>query len=286
MVSSINIYCEVMHLSQKKEANTMSDTGVTIRKAITADAGHILAVQKNAFQRYVGPLTPAQIPPLNELLEAVQKDIVVKSVLVANCGKTLAGSVRFTIKSGVCMIERLSVDPRSQGKGIGRALMETVEKMACGHAHKLQLETGLLEGHLIGFYVRLGYTAEAILHRHYGGFDWIVLTKPSNAEPDIPCRDLDEVRRHIDALDLVTVRLLAERGRCVRQAARFKNSAAGVRGEARIEAVVQKVREHAQADDVDPDMIERVYRTMIDFFVRAEMKEYTHISGKRAGYHA
>lgn len=264
----------------------MSDTRVPIRKAVPADARQMLAIQKHAFRRYVGPLAAAQIPPLNETLDSVRNDIDAKSVFVAYGSDGLAGSVRFAIKSGVCLIERLSVHPRLQGNGIGRALMETVEKQACGHAHKLLLETGLLAGHLIRFYAKLGYAAEAVLPRHYGGFDWIVLTRQTGAQSDIQHRNLDDVRKHIDALDQVIVRLLAARGRCVGQAARFKSSAADVRDEARIEDVIRAVRGYAQSGRADPDMIEEVYRTMINYYVHAEMNEYRRISGTKAGRHA
>ena len=44
----------------------------------------------------------------------------------------------------------------------------------------------------------------------------------------IPCASLDEVRTHLDRLERELVRLIAERGACVRQAAGFKRSAAEV----------------------------------------------------------
>jgi len=263
----------------------MPDTTITIRKAAPADAEHIIAIQKRAFQRYVGPLTPEQIPPLHESLEAVRIDIERKTVLVALSDQLPAGSVRCTIKGGVCMIERLSVDPAFQRNGIGKALMNAIEKEASGRAHKLHLETGLLADNLLPFYARLGYVAEALLPQHYGGFDWIALAKQATAAgPRL--ETLSAVRAHIDAVDRVVVRMLAHRIRYVQQAARFKRSSGDVRDSARVEEVIGRIRNHAQENAVNPDMIENMYRTMIEYAIRTELKEHARIAGTRAGHHA
>ncbi len=57
------------------------------------------------------------------------------------------------------------------------ALVSEVEKRVKGDAHKIYLETGLLASNLLMFYTKLGYSGEAVLRRHYGGFDWIVFSK-------------------------------------------------------------------------------------------------------------
>lgn len=264
----------------------MSDTTITIRKAGPADAGHILAIQKRAFQRYVGPLTPEQIPPLHETEESVRIDIETKTVLVAFSDRSPAGSVRSTIKGGVCMIERLSVDPAFQGNGIGKALMNAIEKEASGRAHKLCLETGLLADNLLPFYTRLGYVAEALLQQHYGGFDWIALAKQTGTAAAPGLETLSAVRAHIDAVDRVVVRMLARRFRYVQQAARFKRSSDDVRDSTRVEEVIGRIRNHAQENEVNPDMIENVYRTMIECGIQTGVKEHARISGTRAGHHA
>lgn len=264
----------------------MSDTTITIRKAAPADAEHILAIQKRAFQRYLGPLTPEQIPPLHETVEAVQLDIERKTVLVALSDQLPAGSVRYTIKGGVCMIERLSVNPAFQRNGIGKALMNAIEKETSGRAHKLHLETGLLADNLLPFYTRLGYVTEALLPQHYGGFDWIALTKQTATAATPVLETLSAVRAHIDAVDMVVVRMLAHRVRYVQQAARFKRSSGDVRDNPRVEEVIGRIRNQAQENALNPDMIENMYRTMIEYAIRTELKEHTRIAGTQAGPHA
>jgi isochorismate pyruvate lyase len=62
-----------------------------------------------------------------------------------------------------------------------------------------------------------------------------------------PCATMADVRRHIDALDDILVPLLVQRTGYMTQAARIKPSASLVRDEARIEAIVQRVRAAAAA---------------------------------------
>ena len=57
-----------------------------------------------------------------------------------------------------------------------------------------------------------------------------------------PCKTLQDVRREVNALDDVLVPLLVERVGYMTQAARIKQGAAQVRDEARIEAIVARVR--------------------------------------------
>ncbi len=153
------------------------DNAITIRPATESDLQGLLEIQKAAFMRYTEFLRPEQMPPLCETLDAVIEDSKRKNILVAEFNKRLSGSVRYVIKGGVCAIERLSVSPEHQGNGIGRALIGEVERLAKGNAHKIYLETGLLANNLLMFYTKLGYSGEAILRNHYGGFDWVVFSK-------------------------------------------------------------------------------------------------------------
>jgi isochorismate pyruvate lyase len=93
----------------------------------------------------------------------------------------------------------------------------------------------------------------------------------------VKCRNLGEVRDNIDRLDRQIVPLLAERAGYVRQAAGFKQTKAAVVDQARIEAIVLKVRHMAMEESCDPDVIERIYRSMIDAFIIFESKEWMHI---------
>ncbi len=88
------------------------------------------------------------------------------------------------------------------------------------------------------------------------------------------CKNIDEVRENIDSIDREIVRLLSERSHYVKQAARFKKTAEDVRAPKRVEEVIAKVRTLALEQRIDPDIVEKVYRTMITCFINSEMKEH------------
>lgn len=78
---------------------------------------------------------------------------------------------------------------------------------------------------------------------------------------------LGEVRSRIDRLDSRIVPLLAERAGYVAQAAGFKATKAEVVDTDRIEEVVRRVRHLANEEDVSPDLIEHIYRALMDAYI-------------------
>jgi isochorismate pyruvate lyase len=90
----------------------------------------------------------------------------------------------------------------------------------------------------------------------------------------VTCTTLEEVRNNIDRLDQQIVTLLAERGRYVSQAARFKKHTDGVKAPQRVEQVIAKVRDLAQAVGANPEVTEQVYRAMIAAFIQQELAEH------------
>lgn len=91
------------------------------------------------------------------------------------------------------------------------------------------------------------------------------------------CQDMQDVRRAIDRLDDVLVPLLVERSGYMTQAARIKQRASQVRDEARIEAIVQRVRARAAAEGGHPDVIEQIYRSMMEACIAFEEREFARL---------
>ena len=85
------------------------------------------------------------------------------------------------------------------------------------------------------------------------------------------CANLDEVRANIDRLDREIVRMLAERGQYVVQAAKFKKTEADVHAPARVEQVVGNVRKYAVEFGAPADVVERGYRVLIEGFTQKEL---------------
>ncbi|MCM1164753.1 MAG: chorismate mutase [Lachnospiraceae bacterium] len=88
------------------------------------------------------------------------------------------------------------------------------------------------------------------------------------------CKSLEEIRSNIDRIDDEIIKLIVERTDYVKQAAKFKKSADGVKAPERVEAVVRKARESAERYGADADTVEALYRTMISSFIEAETHEF------------
>ncbi len=88
--------------------------------------------------------------------------------------------------------------------------------------------------------------------------------------PIIECRSLEEIRGQIDRLDRQLVGLIAERGACVQQAARFKKDAAAVAAPQRVAQVLARVDALAVELGAERRVVEATWRAMIAAFIDAE----------------
>lgn len=85
------------------------------------------------------------------------------------------------------------------------------------------------------------------------------------------CRTMAELRAAIDALDAELVSRLALRARYIDRAAVLKAEIDWpARIDARVEAVVQNVRRHAEAAELAPDLVETLWRQLIDWSIARE----------------
>ncbi|WP_298091033.1 chorismate mutase [uncultured Sphingomonas sp.] len=85
---------------------------------------------------------------------------------------------------------------------------------------------------------------------------------------------LDDVRSNIDRLDREIIKLIAERGTYVHQAAKFKTSSADVEAPKRVEQVIAKVRSISEEAGLEPSVAEAAYRAMIAAFVTVEHEAF------------
>ena len=91
-------------------------------------------------------------------------------------------------------------------------------------------------------------------------------------EPE--CNSIEDVRDNIDRIDLQIVSLLSERGRFVKQAARFKKTTKEVKAPARVEQVISKVVALAEKTGASPKVTASVYRAMIAAFIDEELAHH------------
>ena len=80
----------------------------------------------------------------------------------------------------------------------------------------------------------------------------------------VDCKSLEELRNCIDAVDDQIVEFIAARNAYVKQAAKFKHSIDEIKGEERMEAVMDRVRMRAMEFGVSPNLLTKLYTIMID----------------------
>jgi isochorismate pyruvate lyase len=90
----------------------------------------------------------------------------------------------------------------------------------------------------------------------------------------VDCKSLEELRGYIDNLDDQIVELIAARNAYVKQAAQFKHSIDEIKGDERMEAVMDRVRTRAMEFGVSPNLLTKLYKTMIDEMVESEIAEF------------
>lgn len=90
----------------------------------------------------------------------------------------------------------------------------------------------------------------------------------------IKCNSIDEVRNNINNIDEQIVKLIALRGEFVKQAAKFKKDSDDVKAPTRVEEVINKVKDLAKSTGANEEVVENVYRSMINSFIKLEMKEF------------
>ena len=88
------------------------------------------------------------------------------------------------------------------------------------------------------------------------------------------CSSIDNIRTEIDRIDQQIVALIGERAGYVRAAAKFKTSTADIRAAERFEAMLHQRRAWAGDQGLDPDMIEKLYRDMVNHFIQQEMAHW------------
>mgnify|MGYP001324793461 FL=1 len=91
------------------------------------------------------------------------------------------------------------------------------------------------------------------------------LTKP------VDCNNMDELRHQIDKLDVKIVELLANRSEFIDRASELKKSnGMPARIPERIESVVSDARNAAEELDLDADLVEKIWRILIDWSIQRE----------------
>lgn len=129
---------------------------ITFRRAAASDVPAMHAVQMRAFEEEGRRCGTREIPPLQELPEAIAEHVRSQVAWVAVEGDTVVGCVRGISDGTVCTIRALVVEPSLHGRGVGSALLKALEAELTG-IERIDLTTNtLMEGN-VPFYERHGY---------------------------------------------------------------------------------------------------------------------------------
>jgi isochorismate pyruvate lyase len=93
-------------------------------------------------------------------------------------------------------------------------------------------------------------------------------------KPASDCSSLAEVRAEIDCIDRQIVDLIGQRAAYVHAAARFKTDETAVAAPERQAAMLLSRRAWAEQADLDPDVVEKLYRDLIAYFIRRETEHW------------
>ncbi|MCQ2959949.1 MAG: chorismate mutase [Bacteroidales bacterium] len=87
------------------------------------------------------------------------------------------------------------------------------------------------------------------------------------------CTNITEVRNEIDNIDKVVIALLKERFQYVKEVVKYKEkTAASIEASDRREAVIVQRRQWAEENGLNPDVIEEIYKRLIQYFIDEEKK--------------
>lgn len=128
-----------------------------IECSVQEDLKALLDLQKLAYQSEAELCNDYTIPPLTQTYESICEDFSNMEMLKAvDENDNIVGSVRAYEKEGVCHIGRLYVHPDYQNRGIGKLLMQEIEKRFA-YCTKYALFTGKHSTKNLYLYQKIGY---------------------------------------------------------------------------------------------------------------------------------
>jgi len=136
------------------------DLGV-VRRITVDDLDNIIELERKCFNKYIA-YTPKQLKYLitvansNCLAEIKHQKLRGFIIVLYNKNSQVAG------------IETLNVDPKFQGNGIGKKLLQAAEEdMYPKYIKKIRLEVSVGNNTAVNLYERLGFRKIALLKNYY-----------------------------------------------------------------------------------------------------------------------
>jgi len=129
-------------------------TASIIRQASSADRPAVERIVHAAYTKYVAPIGKSPGPMNDDYAARIAQQAV--WLLIAS--GEIAGILVLLEEDHHLLLDNVAVDPRHQGKGIGRALIDFAEQEAGRRGHaEIRLYTHQAMHENIAMYPRLGY---------------------------------------------------------------------------------------------------------------------------------
>ncbi len=89
------------------------------------------------------------------------------------------------------------------------------------------------------------------------------------------CQNISEIRQAIDEIDKAVIDALGNRFDYVKAASKFKTNVDSVKAADRFATMLNQRRNWAEAAGLNPDVIETMYRDLVNYFIREELQHWT-----------
>ncbi|WP_276606224.1 GNAT family N-acetyltransferase [Nocardioides sp.] len=152
----------------------MLDDGSPIVRAVPADAGELLTLQRACWVAEALENDSLDIPALHETLDDVRAWMTEWDTWVVRRADRLVGAVRGRLEGNAWDIGRIMVAPDLQGQGLGRVLLEHIQAVAPEQATSYLLFTGAASVRNHRMYKKAGFRMRPDLPAPAGA---VMLTK-------------------------------------------------------------------------------------------------------------
>ena len=85
-------------------------------------------------------------------------------------------------------------------------------------------------------------------------------------------KNMEELRKELDLLDNDLIKLVSKRFKFIEEAAIIKDDISKIRDNDRIEDIIKRLRELAIDNDISPDIVEKLWRFIIELSIELETK--------------
>ncbi|HZK26960.1 MAG TPA: GNAT family N-acetyltransferase [Thermoclostridium sp.] len=141
------------------------DYSFIIRRAVAEDAPAVYTVLQKAFKEYAQAAGVKELEALNESISDVKHEINNKVIYIAVIDNIIIGTIRVEIINDIAYISRFAVDSSYRNLGVGKALMNLVNKYLQSEGVKsVSLYTASRYGALMRFYYGHGFYVESVSH--------------------------------------------------------------------------------------------------------------------------